>query len=136
LTEYLLDTDHLSFLEGTHPRVLARLSEVGTENRVVTSVVNFGEVLLGVALLPEGKRRNELLERCRQVLGQMQGVLQVSLSAAQNYAGIAALLQRKGRPIPVNDMWIAAVALSRGAVLVTSDAHFAHVDGLRTEDWT
>ena len=35
-----------------------------------------------------------------------------------------------------NDLWIAATALSVGAVLVTMDSDFRRVDGLRMEDWT
>ena len=45
-------------------------------------------------------------------------------------------LRRKGRPIPINDVWIASVALVRRAILVTNDEHFASVDGLTVENWT
>ena len=40
-------------------------------------------------------------------------------------------LRRKGAPIPINDVWIAAQCMETGAVLLTCDAHFAEVDGLR-----
>lgn len=40
-------------------------------------------------------------------------------------------LRRKGKPLPINDVWIAAHALEAGATLVTLDAHFEHVAGLR-----
>jgi predicted nucleic acid-binding protein len=35
-----------------------------------------------------------------------------------------------------NDLWIAATALSLGAVLVSNDQAFSHVPGLTVEDWT
>lgn len=38
--------------------------------------------------------------------------------------------RRKGQPIPVNDMWIAASALQHGASLYTLDSHFEAIDGL------
>ncbi|MFQ5740382.1 MAG: PIN domain-containing protein [Acidobacteriota bacterium] len=47
-----------------------------------------------------------------------------------------AKLRHKGKPIPINDVWVAAGALSRNATLVTNDAHFVHVEGLRTANWT
>ncbi|MHB0980923.1 MAG: PIN domain-containing protein [Thermoleophilia bacterium] len=39
-------------------------------------------------------------------------------------------LRRKGRPIPTNDLWIAAGAFEHGVPLLTRDDHFRHVDGL------
>jgi len=44
-------------------------------------------------------------------------------------------LRLKGRPIPENDIWIAAVALQHGLPLATRDDHFNEVDGLRVENW-
>ncbi len=43
---------------------------------------------------------------------------------------MAAGLKRLGKPIPSNDIWIAAHTLETGAELVTLDAHFRHVAGL------
>jgi tRNA(fMet)-specific endonuclease VapC len=39
------------------------------------------------------------------------------------------------RPIPENDIWIAAIALQNDLTLVARDAHFLEVDGLKTEAW-
>jgi tRNA(fMet)-specific endonuclease VapC len=44
---------------------------------------------------------------------------------------VSANLRRKGQPMPANGLWIAASALKRGAALLTRDAHFAQIDGLR-----
>ena len=44
-------------------------------------------------------------------------------------------LREVGRPIPDNDVWIAATARSHDLVLVTRDAHFASVEGLTQESW-
>jgi tRNA(fMet)-specific endonuclease VapC len=44
-------------------------------------------------------------------------------------------LRAKGRPIPENDIWIAAVAKQYDLALFTRDAHFAEVESLRTESW-
>jgi tRNA(fMet)-specific endonuclease VapC len=42
-------------------------------------------------------------------------------------------LERKGRPIPENDIWIAATAIALRGTLLTDDAHFNEVDGLVLE---
>ena len=44
--------------------------------------------------------------------------------------GHAELADREGRPIPTNDVWIAAHAMETGAELVPSDEHFEAIDGL------
>ncbi len=49
---------------------------------------------------------------------------------ADRYSRIAAALREKGRPIPTNDVWIAAHAMETGADLVSADSHFERVDGI------
>ncbi|MFM7324349.1 MAG: PIN domain-containing protein, partial [Nodosilinea sp.] len=44
-------------------------------------------------------------------------------------------LRFKGRPLPENDVWIAAVALQHDLILVTRDAHFQEVENLQTVGW-
>jgi len=56
--------------------------------------------------------------------------LPVTLDTADRFGLICAGLKRKGRPIPSNDIWIAAHALERGADLVSFDGHFSEIEGL------
>lgn len=58
-------------------------------------------------------------------------VLAASLTTADFYARVYAVLRRKGKPIPTNDLWVAATALEYGAALYSYDGHFAEIDGLR-----
>ncbi len=51
------------------------------------------------------------------------------------YGQIKQSLKRKGRPIPENDIWIAATALQHGLTLISRDAHFSEVDGLDLATW-
>lgn len=46
------------------------------------------------------------------------------------YAEVFGTLKRKGTPIPINDVWIAAVALEQGAILYSRDANFSLIEGL------
>jgi tRNA(fMet)-specific endonuclease VapC len=54
----------------------------------------------------------------------------VSRTTADRYSRIATALRAKGRPIPTNDIWIAAHAMETGADLVSADEHFQHVEGI------
>jgi tRNA(fMet)-specific endonuclease VapC len=136
VTEYLLDTNHLSYLQQKDSYVVDHLYSLLPGDRLLTCTINVGELLGGALLLPEGSRQRNLLAQCYEVIARMDEILPVDLAAAEKYAEIDAALRHKGRPLPVNDVWIAAVTVVRGATLVTNDAHFAYVDGLITENWT
>jgi hypothetical protein len=92
------------------------------------SAVTQTEMMLGVQLLPAGKRR-QLLE---QAVGAMfredfsGRVLPFDAEAAPAYANVVAARRAAGRPISQFDAQIAAIALSRGATLATRNgADFA-----------
>jgi tRNA(fMet)-specific endonuclease VapC len=68
---------------------------------------------------------NELLERPSVM------VLPVGRESGECFGRVKNTLRKKGKPIPINDVWIAAQCLETGALLVTYDAHFNDVDGLR-----
>ncbi len=68
----------------------------------------------------------------------MAGLAVPPLDAATSahYARIRAVLERQGKPIGGNDLWIAAQALALGAVLVTDNVkEFSRVSGLAVENW-
>ena len=62
-------------------------------------------------------------------------MLACDASTARFYGEIKNRLRAQARPIPENDVWIAAIALQHGLVLATRDEHFAAVDGLACERW-
>ena len=62
-------------------------------------------------------------------------VLVCDPGTAWEYARIKIDLRSKGRPIPENDIWIAATARQHGLTLVTRDQHFSAVDGLKCDAW-
>ena len=74
------------------------------------------------------------LARIEQFAASVQ-VLTCDASTAQIYGKIRDQLKSRGRPIPENDIWIAAVALQHELPLATRDDHFNEVDGLRIENW-
>jgi len=54
---------------------------------------------------------------------------------AQAYGQIKNSLRAKGRPIPENDIWIAALGKQHSLTLITRDAHMGEVEGLAIEGW-
>lgn len=121
----LLDTNRLSDALSEEEDVLSRLE--AAESIFIPSIV-LGELRSGFL---RGKRRAENEKRLSWFLSQ-DGVTTLSVDGpvSHRYAALHAALRAKGRPIPTNDLWIAAVALEHGLVLYTRDAHFAGVPGL------
>ena len=62
-------------------------------------------------------------------------VLGCDSDTARQYGEVKHELQRKGQPIPENDVWIAAIALQHDLTLVTRDGHFAEIEVLQTTRW-
>jgi tRNA(fMet)-specific endonuclease VapC len=60
-----------------------------------------------------------------------RAVVSCDLDVAREYGRLKQRLKEKGRPIPENDIWIAAAAKHHGMVLVTRDGHFNEVDDLQ-----
>lgn len=98
---------------------------------VVLPVVVVGELLFGA----ENSAR--ALQNLPQYLEFISACIVVPLGTetARNYASARLALKRKGRPIPMNDVWIAAQCLEYEWVLVTDDQDFNYVDGLVLERW-
>jgi predicted nucleic acid-binding protein len=62
-------------------------------------------------------------------------VLDVNEPTTQYYAEISAELKRMGKPIPTNDLWIAALCRQHGLPLLSRDRHFDAVPGTKRIDW-
>jgi predicted nucleic acid-binding protein len=102
----------------------------------MTSVITQAELLAGIEQAPSDRRREELRTLYHQLLTRIADVLPVTSEVAEKFAAVITSLVRKGTPVPVNDMWIAAVALTHDLIVVSQDGHFQHMEGLRIEDWT
>jgi predicted nucleic acid-binding protein len=131
----LLDTNVLSELMRPRPEplVLNWFAAQGAQTRFMVSAITQAEVLLGIALLPAGKKRSALTEVARTMFEQeFQGLnLAFDDQAAPGYASIVALRSRKGQPISIEDAQIAAIAAHHRVPLATRNTKdFALVPGL------
>jgi tRNA(fMet)-specific endonuclease VapC len=105
---------------------------VRRSEKVLISTVVAGELIYGFR---RGARLRDNLRELHELLGSaFVELVPVSLETADRYSRIMGSLRQKGRPIPTNDVWIAAQAMETGADLLSSDGHFAHIDGLAWVD--
>lgn len=127
----LLDTNVLSALMQQQPdeRVVAWLDAQPAESVWISSVTLF-EARYGLALLAPGRRRAALQERFDLLVREdlENRVLLFDASAAAYAAELAAERRNAGRPVDMRDTFIAGIALSRRATLVTRNTR--HFDDL------
>ena len=126
--EVALDTSvAIRFLNGD-TAIVSRVLELPN---VILPTVVVGELLFGAENstrpLKNLPRYLEFVEACT--------VMPLGRAVAAVYAQTRFALKRKGRPIPINDVWIAAQCLEQDWILVTDDTDFNWVDGLRLEKW-
>lgn len=62
-------------------------------------------------------------------------VLKADETTAREYGIVKADLRKKGKPIPENDIWIAAFAKQYDLTLITRDGHFNEIDSISKEKW-
>lgn len=124
----LLDTNAYVGLKRGH-EVVARL--VRTSSELAISMVVVGELLFGFR---NGTRYDRNAAELDEFLthGRVR-LLPVTRTTADRFGRIAASLRKAGKPIPSNDIWIAAHTFESGRELITFDGHFEAVSGLT---WT
>lgn len=118
----VLDTNVLSELMRPSPsEVVLRWFAGRSAATLFTTTITQAEILFGLALLPEGRRRSDLLMAAEQMFAEdfADRVLPFDSMATKAFAPIAAGRRHKGRPTGAFDAQIAAIAASRGAALAT-----------------
>ena len=133
-TLYLLDTNIISHMmrnpTGVASQRALEKARQNPANAMLTSVIVECELLLGL--------RRQTSPRWQQqyqwAMGSIE-VLALEPQVAKTYAELRARLEELGTPIGPHDTLIAAHALALSATLVSADAEFTRVPGLRLENW-
>ncbi len=121
----LIDTNVYAAFKRNHSAVVDELQRA-TEVALCPMVL--GELRGGFAF---GSRERENLRELDEFMaGPRVRLLSVSDRTSVFYARVYGALRRKARPIPANDLWIAASAMEHGLVLLSFDRHFGEIDGL------
>jgi len=124
----ILDTNALSAFADGEPDALAEIDRVPL---IAIPVIVLGEFLFGIA---HSRRLGEYEGWIHHTLGVSQ-ILDVGADTAAKYAEVRSELKRSGKPIPSNDMWIAALCRQHSLPLLSRDRHFESVSGLRRIGW-
>jgi tRNA(fMet)-specific endonuclease VapC len=134
-TGYLLDTNIVSALmrepQGIAAAVLADRLERKPESRLCTSIVAACELRYGIARCASRKLTRQL----EDVLVDLE-MLPLDEPADRHYGKLRADLEKIGKPIGPNDLFIAAQALAHNLTLVTDNMReFERVAHLKVENW-
>jgi predicted nucleic acid-binding protein len=127
----VLDTNVISALMAPvqEPVVVGWFASVAPAS-VFTTAVTRAEILYGIRILPEGRRKAGLDANVAKIFdARLSGrVLSFDTPAADAYANIVALRRALGRPMLQFDAQIAAIAISRGASIATRNVRdFEHI---------
>jgi tRNA(fMet)-specific endonuclease VapC len=124
----LLDTNAVIAVFANNAAVLATVSQVS--ECFLPSIV-LGELYYGAY---QSAKVADNLARL-QAFCDTVTLLPCDSETAAEYGRIKNQLRTKGRPIPENDIWIAAIATQNQLELLSNDEHFDEVDGLNRKSW-
>lgn len=125
---FLLDTNIVIAIFAEDTLVLLKLEEA---EAIFVPSIAIGELYYGAY---KSGRVAANLARIQEFI-ETNTILVCDEVTADYYGQITNMLRKKGRPIPVNDAWIAAVAMQHKLTLVSRDIHFQEIDGLLVERW-
>lgn len=139
MTLYVLDTDHISLQQRSHPAVLQRLQVLGDDDSIAVTVITVEEQIRGRLEITRRHGASPLqvaaytaFQQTLRYFAAWQ-VLDFTQTAFDQYS---ALRQQRIR-IGSQDLRIAAITLTNAAILVTRNTRdFAQVPGLVIEDWS
>jgi len=125
-----LDTNAYSAFKAGDGVVRRLLEEA---EQVIVPVVVIGELMAGFM---QGNRLTLNTAELDEFLRQAGIVVHdISVADANRYASLIKGLRVAGTRVPVNDVWIAAVALAEGCRVLTKDAHFQKLPGIVPIAW-
>ena len=130
--EVLLDTNICIYIARNRPPSVAERFANAPPGSLGISVITWGELCFGASKSRDSLRAMAALQRFSEsVPVQLMGA-----EVGHHYGEIRAILERTGKPIGNNDLWIAAHARALGTTLVTNNLkEFERVPGLELECW-
>lgn len=106
------------------------LRKVQKYKMVYLPVTVSGELLFGAK---NSEKRAENLKNFRSFISNCE-ILEINNLVAEEYSDIRLELKKRGKPIPENDIWIAAICIVNMVPLLTRDKHFLEIKRLNVVD--
>jgi tRNA(fMet)-specific endonuclease VapC len=127
-SKILLDTNIVTaWLKGE--QIIAE--KIDKAKEVYLPVTVIGELFYGALYSTRVQKNIADIER----LIKQYNVLLIDEGVAATYGRLKAELRKKGKPIPENDIWIAAIAVHNNLSLATRDKHFREIKEVKTKSW-
>ena len=124
----ILDTNAVSAVADNQAAAVPIFSSAAS---IELPAIVLGEYRFGIA---QSRRRKEYEKWLEELIAATR-VLSVDEETSKHYAQIRSELKKAGKPIPSNDLWIAALARQHRLPLMSQDAHFDAVPGLKRIGW-
>lgn len=131
----LLDANVLSEpLKSPHSNAVVAWLDAQDPNVLCTSSLVLAELLSGIAIKPDGRRKDQLAVDVRRALAEQIGtrVFDFDSAAAESYADIARETRLSGQTLPLADALTAAIARSRGFAVATRNIRHFEPAGVTT----
>jgi predicted nucleic acid-binding protein len=124
----ILDTNALS---AAADRASGAMELISNAAVIAVPVIVLAEYRLGIV---QSRRKSAYESWLREWIAAVN-VLNIDEATTLHYAAIGLELKSKGKPIPANDLWIAALCRQYRLPLLSRDRHFDVVDGIRRLEW-
>lgn len=129
---YLLDTNICIYIAKQKPIAVLQKFEKIEVGEVAMSTITYAELLYGA-------EKSHSPNKVREALADLSTIippLPLTINVGEHYAKTRATLEKKGKPIGNNDLWIASHALALNVILVTNNLkEFSRVPHLKAENW-
>lgn len=126
--KFLLDTNIISAWFSGEQSIADKIDHASS---VYIPITVIGELYYGAMHSMQKQKNINDIEK----LTNQYKILLADKRTAKEYGKIKAMLRRKGRPLPENDIWIAAIAVQHKITLITRDSHFNEIENLKSKKW-
>ncbi len=126
--KFLLDTNIITaWLKGEKPIA----DKIDNAKEIYIPIIAIGELYYGALYSTRIEKNISDIKR----ITSYYNVLLIDEAVTLIYGNIKAALRKKGKPIPENDIWIAAIAQHYELAIVTRDKHFKEIDTIKAKSW-
>lgn len=127
-TELALDSNIAIAILNEDKLIIERVKSVSIFYLPITVC---GELLFGAK---NSSKAIENEQKCWALIDKCE-IINTNLLISEEYSSIRKELKLNGRPIPENDIWIAAACRANKLPIATRDKHFQNIDGLEVLDF-